>query len=47
MTVKELIEKLEKCDEDAEVFFWSNMSRRDVEDAYQDDEGEVWISEYK
>ncbi len=43
MTVKELIEELKKHDQDAEVFYWSHGSRRDVDEVGDDELGEVWL----
>lgn len=43
MTVKELIEELKKKDQDAEVFYWSHGSRRDVDAVGDENDGEVWL----
>lgn len=40
MTVKELIEELKKCDQDAQVFYWAVFSRREVTSVSEDTEGE-------
>lgn len=41
MTVKELIEELQKCDQDAQVFYWewAMFGHREVNGVSEDTEG--------